>query len=216
MSFVEPSSLAGLTSWLAGLRSWAYPLLFLGALLETVLPFALLLPGELVFLAGSVLAGMHQLALLPVVLVLLGGGMAGDHVSYWLGRRYGMTTLQRLDRWPGLRRLLRRRRRALAWLRKRGGRAVFAARLSGPISWVMPTLAGASRLRYLTFVRFNTPGVLLGVGQFIVFGYLAGSHVDVLSAELHRFGIWLLVGMLLVSSVWVWGRRSFCDPARRR
>lgn len=196
-------------------RGWVYLLLFAGALLETVLPFALLIPGEAVFLAGAALAGVGVLPLVPVMLALLGGGLLGDQLSYWLGRRVGRRVLERLAGWPLLSRVLARRRRALAWLRLRGGRAVFLARFGGPVSWFMPTLAGAGRLDYATFTAWNTPAVLLGIGQFIALGYFGGRGVRLFAGDA-RWALWLVpVALgLLAALVWGWrvrrGRAAAC------
>jgi membrane-associated protein len=182
MSFADPGLLGDLVRMLTGHRQMAYLLLFAGSLVETVLPFALLVPGELVFLAGSMLAGLHQLDLCAVCLSLIGGGLAGDHASYWMGRRFGPGLLARMRRLPWLGHWVsaRRRLRARALMRVRGGFAVFLARFAGPVSWVTPMLAGGSRLRYATFTVFNTPAVILGIGQFIVIGYLSGRQAGAL------------------------------------
>jgi len=126
--------LSSLMRLLAEHRQLAYLLLFAGSLVETVLPFAVLVPGELVFLAGAMLAGMHQLDLLAVSLVLVGGGLAGDHASYWMGRRFGPGLFARVRHLPWLGRFAsaRQRARARACMRRRGAMAVFLARFAGP------------------------------------------------------------------------------------
>lgn len=210
MSSADGTPVAHLAAWLLHHRDSAYLWLALGAMVETVLPFALLVPGEVVFLAGAVLAGMRRLHLAGVALALVGGGLAGDQLSYWLGRRYGRDLLRRLARWPGLGRLLSRRRRARAraLLRRRGGRAVFLARLSGPLSWVIPTLAGAARVPYRTFLLCNTPAVVIGIGQFVLVGYLGGRHLPWLLAWLHGAGAVLLGVLLLAAALYRWRRRA--------
>jgi membrane-associated protein len=196
-----------LAATLRDAHGWACLLLFVGALLETVLPFALLVPGEWVFLAGAMMAGAGQLPLLPVTLSLLGGGLLGDQLSYWLGRRYGRNVLTWLQRRRWLSRVLASHRRALAWLRLRGGRAVFLARFGGPLSWIMPTMAGAGRMRYARFVAWNVPAVLLGIGQFIALGYLAGRGIRLWSPPADLHGWWLLIPGLAVAVLWVIRKR---------
>ena len=204
--------LTSLMRLLAEHRQLAYLLLFAGSLVETVLPFALLVPGEAVFLAGAMLAGMHQLDLLAVSLMLVGGGLAGDHASYWMGRRLGPGLFARLHhlpwfgRWASVRHLVRAR----AFMRRRGAAAVFLARFAGPVSWITPMLAGSCRLRYARFTCFNTPAVILGIGQFIVIGYVSGRHAGVLLVML-RTHAWIgaatagLIALLLL--LWQGARR---------
>jgi membrane-associated protein len=57
----------------------------------------------------------------------------------------------------------------------------------------MPALAGVFRLHYITFLRFNSLGVVLGIGQFILLGYFFGTHLESILNWLDRFGLLILV-----------------------
>jgi membrane-associated protein len=215
MSFADASAVDGLMRLLSDHRAFAYVLLFLGALAETVLPLALLVPGEVVFLAGATLAGLHRLDLLAVSLVLIGGGLAGDHVSYWIGHAHGPALFRRLQHVPGLRRLsgTRQRARARAFMHRRGAVAVFLARFAGPISWLTPMLAGTHRMRYATFARYNTPAVVLGIGQFIVIGYLAGRHAGAAQDMLWRHA-WVVLPVAVVTLLLIFRVRHVSNRLR--
>ena len=80
---------------------------------------------------------------------------------------------------------------------------MLAARFSGPLSWVMPALAGVFRLDYLTFVRYNTLGVVLGIGQFILLGYFFGTHLASILNWLDRFGL-MILGLIVGLSFIAW------------
>jgi membrane-associated protein len=204
MSSVDSNMMDTVMRLLAGHHSMAYVLLFLGALIETVLPFALLVPGEIVFLAGAMMAGLRQLDLLMVCVVLIGGGLAGDHVSYWFGRVHGPGLFRRLRQVSGLRWLSRSRQRARAraFMHRRGAMAVFLARFAGPVSWVTPMLAGTHRMRYATFIRYNLPAVVLGIGQFIVIGYVSGRHSEALLDVLRKH-LWIALPVLVATVLMV-------------
>jgi membrane-associated protein len=180
MSFADISSPEQLAALLAGRSGIAYTVLFLGAFLETLIPFSLLIPGEIFFLSGAMLAGMGALDLPAVIGVLYGGGIFGDNISYWLGRYYGTALFSHIACWPLLGRVAHREnyRRGYNFFRKHGAVAVFTARLSGPLSWVTPAMAGVFRLKYGTFLYCNTPGIIIGIGQFIVAGYFFGGHIS--------------------------------------
>lgn len=60
--------------------------------------------------------------------------------------------------------------------------------LAGPFSWFIPTLAGAFQQPYGRFALFNALGVIVGIGEFLVLGYLLGNNLERLSAWLARFG----------------------------
>jgi membrane-associated protein len=190
MPSAELPALEALTGFLTVHRETAYGVLFLGAFFETLIPFSLAVLGEIFFLSGALLAGIGTLDLWAVMGVLYAGGVLGDNASYWLGRHWGGELFQRLARWPLIGRLLRPEQfdKGSDFFRRHGALAVFTARLAGPLSWVMPALAGTFRLHYPTFLAFNTLGILLGIGQFIVLGYVFGSQLDTLLAWLQRYG----------------------------
>ncbi|HTN94911.1 MAG TPA: hypothetical protein VMJ33_10035, partial [Gallionella sp.] len=91
----------------------------------------------------------------------------------------------------------------------------FVARLSGPLSWVMPAMAGMFRLNYATFLSFNTLGVVVGIGQFIIVGYFFGEYLSSLLEWIDRFGsvILALILTLIPACAWyVWKRRGHAIP----
>lgn len=179
MSFADLGSFEQFAAFLQAHQSAAYVLLFFGALLETLIPFSLLILGEVIFLAGAVLAGVGALDLWGVMAALFAGGIVGDNLSYGIGRRYGVGLFSRLQHWPLVGRQINRENydRAAAFFTRHGAMAVFIARLSGPLSWITPALAGIFRLNYGTFLRFNTPAVIIGISQFIIVGYFFGSYL---------------------------------------
>lgn len=189
MSFVDFSSLEKLLPLLEQHRHWAYAVLFLGAFFETVIPFSLIVLGEIFFLSGSLLAGMGVLDLWGIMAALYVGGILGDNASYWMGYHYGAGLFERLAHWPLIGRLVHPENyeKGVDFFRKRGALAVFTARLSGPLSWITPALAGIFRLNYLTFLRFNTPAVIIGISEFIVIGYFFGNHINTILAWLQNY-----------------------------
>ncbi len=221
MSFADFSSLGQLLNLLGEHRHWAYLVLFLGAFFETVVPFSLIVLGEIFFLSGALLAGSGALGLWGVMAALYGGGILGDNVSYWLGRRYGIGLFDRLAHWPVIGRLIHPEnyRKGADFFRKRGALAVFTARLSGPLSWVTPAMAGIFRLDYLTFLRFNTPAVIIGISEFIIVGYLFGDHLDAILAWSHRYASTLAIAAVSLAALALMLRRHLdrrAELARER
>lgn len=206
MSSAEPDLLGQLIGLIGAHGPAAYAVLFLGAFFETLIPFSLAVLGEVFFLAGAVAAGMGALDIGMVALVLYGGGLLGDNASYWIGRSIGPALFRRLGALPLVGRHFAPERfaRGTAFFQRYGGAAVFLARLSGPLSWVMPALAGTFRLPYPVFLLFNTLGTLLGIGQFLVLGYFFGQHVEtVLDWGAGKGPLVLLVlGLLLALVLW--------------
>ncbi len=211
MSFVDLASLEHMTAVLAEQNQMAYGVLFLGAFFETLIPISMIVPGELFFFAGSLLAGMGALNVWAVLALLYSGGILGDNASYWLGRSCGSSLLERLACWPVLGRLINQDKyqRGVDFFKHRGAIAVFVARLSGPLSWVMPAMAGMFRLNYATFLSFNTLGIVIGIGQFIVVGYFFGEYLPLILEWIDHFGTAILafISALIAAGTWYWWRR---------
>ena len=205
MSCADPGALAALLAFLRAHRPWAYPLLFLGAYFETVPPLSLVVPGEAFFLCGAVLAGAGALDLGAVATALYAGGLLGDNSSYWMGRRCGAGLFAWIARRPLLGRFMGPSvyRRGVEFFRRRGGAAVFTARLSGPLSWVTPTLAGAFELDYRTFLGFNTPGVLLGISEFLLAGYFLGRQLPALLHAAESYTATAGAVAILLWALWI-------------
>jgi membrane-associated protein len=208
MSFVDTASLEHMTALLGEHDHLAYAVLFLGAFFETLIPTSLVVLGEVFFIAGALLSGMGILNVWAVLGVLYAGGILGDNASYWLGRRFGSSLFDHLARLPLAGRLVHydNYRRGVAFFERRGAIAVLVARLSGPLSWVMPAMAGVFRLDYATFLRFNTVGIMIGIGQFIAVGYFFGQYLPAILYYADRFSgtILALMATLVASGVWYW------------
>ena len=211
MSFVNPASLEHMTALLGEHNDLAYAVLFLGAFFETLIPTSLVVLGEVFFIAGALLAGMAILNVWAVLGVLYAGGILGDNASYWLGRHFGLQLFDSLAHWPLVGRLVHQDnyQRGVVFFERRGAIAVFAARLSGPLSWVMPAMAGVFRLDYATFLRYNTVGIMIGIGQFIVAGYFFGEYLSLIFEWADRFGSTILASFLtmIAAGAWYWWRR---------
>jgi membrane-associated protein len=216
MSSVNLTALQHMTDLLGEHARLAYAALFLGAFFETLIPVSLFVLGELFFIAGALLAGMEVLNVWLVLIALYAGGILGDNASYWLGRRYGEPLFEHMVRMPLVGRLAHYEnyRRGVTFFERRGAIAIFAARLSGPLSWVMPAMAGMFRLNYTTFIRFNTLGVILGIGQFIVVGYFFGAYLPTIVEYAERYGsrLFSVLLALIALAAWYWWAKRRAQP----
>lgn len=167
--------LGGVTDFLIAHPAIAYGVLFAGSYVETVFGVSFFIPGELFFIPGALLAGAGTLNIWLVALACFAGGILGDSTSYWMGRAAGARFVALFER-EG--RIFNRRNYELgkAFFLNHGPNAVFLARVAGPFSWVTPFLAGTYRVPYRTFLFYNVPGVLVGIGQFLVIGYFFASN----------------------------------------
>ena len=167
-------SLAAFTDYFALHPVLAYVILFLGSYFEILIGTGFFVYGEIFFFGGAILAGAGVLNIWLVYLVCVLGGILGDSSSFLIGWRWGH---------PFVKRHFKRSNRYLTphtyaktrkLLRKHGPKAVFIARLLGPFAWVTPFFVGTMRMPYRTFLLYNIPGVIIGIGEFMLIGYLFG------------------------------------------
>ncbi|MFI5953859.1 DedA family protein [Cryptosporangium sp. NPDC051539] len=145
------------------------------AFAESGLLIGFFLPGDsLLFTAGLLVAGhryLHQPLWLVCVLVAV-AAVAGDQVGYLFGRRVGPTLFRRPDS-----RLFKAQNldRGRQFFDRYGARSIVLARFVPVVRTFTPVVAGATRMRYRTFVLFNLiGGVLWSVGVTLL-GYFLGQ-----------------------------------------
>jgi membrane-associated protein len=169
---------------------------------EAAVFIGFVLPGETVVLLGGVLASTGRISLPVLLLVVVLAAIIGDSVGYEVGRRLGTRVL-------GLRLLRKHQTRidsAQAFLRERGGWAVFIGRSTAFLRAVMPGLAGVSRMPYPRFLTFNAAGGLVwGVGVVLA-GYFAGSSYARVEQLLGRSSA-VLAALVVVAGLGFWLRR---------
>ncbi len=134
---------------------------------DTLIGIGFFVPGEVAFLAaGSVLAASGDVTLGLVVLI---SAWLADQASFWLGRRYGTRAAAY---WLAPLRRRRHWRKASGMLKAHAAKAIILSRILGPVAWIMPFMSGATQIPARTFVWSSAIGVMIGVGQFILYGAL--------------------------------------------
>ncbi|OAN13209.1 hypothetical protein A3K86_16260 [Photobacterium jeanii] len=163
--------------------SWWW--LFVGSFMDALIGPNLVVPGEPFFLAAGF--QLNQGIMTGVIAVII-GAIIGDQLSFAIGQTMGSKGQRQLRRrFPKTRRATAKAKLAL---KKYGMVIVVAARLLGPIAWVMPFLAGSYRMTWWKFSACSLVGVTLGVGQFIFAGAMMGHGISLLP---NADSIWLFV-----------------------
>lgn len=146
--------------------------LFLGALLDALIGPNLFVPGEpFLIAAGYQLHNGNWHGVLAVIL----GGFFGDQISFFIGCNYGAPAQKKLIKWhPRTRRTLARCR---LLMRHNSRKILLLARLLGPVAWIVPFLAGCQQIAWRRFTLYTSIGLFLGVGQFLVWGWVIGYGI---------------------------------------
>lgn len=151
------------------------------------------LPGEPVLLAFGFLAADGRLDLTVGVATAALGAVAGDIVSYWIGRANGERVLRGSCRFA--QNPERCIERAVAFYRRFGSATLVFGRFLVGLRALVVVLAGSTRLPFWKFLLFDVMGAVLWSGLFIGAGFLLGEHAGV-------FGGWMRGGSaFLVAAV---------------
>jgi membrane protein DedA with SNARE-associated domain len=150
-------------------------------------------PGETALITGGVLASQGSLQIEIVIVVAASAAIVGDNLGYQIGRKGGRWLLQR----PG--RFHRQRLQVLSsgepFFARHGPKAVFFGRfLLGLRVWAS-WLAGATHMRWRSFVFWNACG---GICWATAIGLLAYFLGNAAGNAIKTFGLFGLVAVLLV------------------
>lgn len=197
MSQTVVTMLQGLTG------PWIYVLIGVLALLESAAFIGLAVPGEIALLFGGVLAAQGRVSVALLIVVAVAGAIIGDSIGYGFGR-IGAEPLRRS--WLGRRVGPARLSAAEAYLRRRGGIAVFTGRFVGVLRALVPFVAGAGRMPYGRFAVWNIAGALVWAPLCVATGFLAGDSYRLIADYAGRVGSVAigLLGLGVIATVLVW------------
>ena len=187
------------------LGSWAYVIVFAVVFLQFAAFFGFLFPGATMAVFGGFLASQGVLQLGVVVAVVSAASIGGNSSA-----TTSAADCAALD--PPLRRPLRRPRRHFErverFFARYGGLTVLLGRLSPPARALTPFVAGASQLRFRTFLLYSVLGGILWSTVTVLLGYLAGASW--LYAEQWLGGMEIVVLATIIVAAWLfwaWHRR---------
>ncbi|MDD4392784.1 MAG: DedA family protein, partial [Desulfobacterales bacterium] len=184
----------------------AYGVVFLISLSESLAFVGILIPGTVLMLGIGVLIATGYLSLKPTIVLAVAGAIAGDGISYWLGRHYH----QRLrDLWP-FRKHPMMLARGEAFFNRHGGKSILMGRFIGPIRPVIPIVAGMLDMKPSRFIPVN---ILSGVGwafAYVLPGVFFGTSLAVVRDVSTRLVVLLfLVAVVLWLAVTLFRRLFF-------
>lgn len=175
---------------------YGYAVVFFGVFLEnTGLP----VPGETMLLAGAAMAQFGRLSLAWVIVTAIAGATLGDNLGFLIGRNGGRVLAERYGSRFGLsgRRLAEFDR----FFARYGARTVFVARFITGLRVVGAVLAGASGLRWATFLFYNALGAIVWSIAVATAGYVLAYSWDTLERFIGGFGLAALVLFVVILAV---------------
>jgi membrane protein DedA with SNARE-associated domain len=141
------------------------------------------------------------------------GAVAGDAVSYWLGRRAGSSAW----RHPALRARRRALARARLFFQRYGIASIYLCRFMGPVRAFVPIIAGVSAMKASRFQTANIGSAVIWVPVMLAPGYLAARGVGGSSSEwdAHRSFPLLAVAITATAAAALAWRRARRHSVRR-
>jgi membrane protein DedA with SNARE-associated domain len=167
-----PGTLADATR---SLDAWIYPAIAGLIFLESSLLVGWLVHGELVLVAGGVAAERGDASVLAIVALAAAAAVAGDAVSFLLGRRLGRPFLERHGR--RVRLGAPQLARVDDFFARHGGKAVFLGRFTGFFRATMPFVAGSSGLAPRSLLPYSAASALVWTTAFGACGYAFSETV---------------------------------------
>ncbi|HVM40134.1 MAG TPA: bifunctional DedA family/phosphatase PAP2 family protein [Acidimicrobiia bacterium] len=192
---------------------WAYLAVALLAAGESSIGVGLVVPGETGMIVGGFIVSQGNAELGMMMVVAVAGAIIGDSLGYEIGRHFGPALRRtRIGRAMGEERW----EQAEAYLRTRGGRAIFFARFVAVVRSLVPALAGVTGMPYRRFLLYNALGGTLWATIYVLIGFFAGRSYDQVASAIEGAGWIVLVLLLVVALIVVAGRWISAHPERVR
>ncbi len=157
--------------------------------------------GETLTLLGGVAAHEGLLNFGGVVLAATAGGVIGDELLYWIGRRYGAKILRKLKKHQDKVVKANRLIQCHPSLFVIGVRFMYGFRIIGPI------IIGASHLKPMKFFLLNIVGAAIWATIFVALGYFAGGMIELWLHKLDqhlKHILWLVAAVIFAFALrWV-------------
>ncbi|HUB76332.1 MAG TPA: DedA family protein [Solirubrobacteraceae bacterium] len=191
-----------LASFLSVTQNLGYPVLAAVVAAEAL---GVPLPGETAVILAGVAASQHRLNIVLVIAIASAAAIIGDNIGFQIGRRGGRALLER----PG--RFYEERQRVLAigdpFFEKHGSKAVFFGRwIAGLRVWAS-WLAGASAMRWRTFLLWNALGGIGWATSVSLAAFYGGKGVERVLSRIGLYGLLAAGVIVIVLAVLVVGHR---------
>lgn len=185
-----------LVSFIQNNQSWAGFVIFMMAFGESLFVLGIFIPATVLLFATGTLIATGILDAGPILFWGIIGAIAGDALSFWLGRWMGPKVL----RHKRLNAYRRKVARARLFFYRYGFFAVLIARFLGPLRCFIPTVAGVMGMPELRFQLANIISAILWLPALLAPGYLASLSVEALKQG-HHATIYSLVGLMVISTI---------------
>lgn len=178
---------------------WAYWILLLVSLLESLAFVGLAIPGSVIIIFAGFVASRGILDIGDLIWFVAIGAVLGDGISFYLGKG-GLAFLRKHDTVFKDTHLAK----AEAFFKKYGNKSVFFGRFISPIRPVIPFVAGMSQMETKQFFFWNIASAFGFALVFLATGYFVGGAWQVVQKWFTIGEYVIVVGVALVAVFLTW------------
>ncbi len=187
-------SLEVFLNWMTQNTVWVSLFIFIVAMGESMLVIGLIVPGFLLMVGFGALIATGHLEFWPTVLIAIAGAIAGDGLSYWLGRHY-QQQLQRM--WP-LSRYPTLIQQGQKFFKKHGKKSVAFGRFFGPLRAIVPTIAGISNMPPAQFYISNVLSAIAWAPLYLLPGIVFGMSLQLAKEFAGQLAVLIVLAIVLI------------------
>ncbi len=165
-----------------------YLVIFWGAFLETIPFTGLFVPANVIMaLAGAFTYRGYMIAS-TVLLLAVTGGILGDLLSYWLGKKYN----HHWENKPVAAKKIYFEKTEV-FFKAHGVKSIFIARFIGPLRPFISFIAGATKMRFSTFIFFSAASAIAWSISLFAAGYAFGGSMETVVAWIEKIDTVILI-----------------------
>jgi membrane protein DedA with SNARE-associated domain len=178
-----------------------YITLFLTTFLEGIPLLGIFIPGHVAIVAAGFLASVGVLNIYFVIAITAIGAIAGDYMSFSLGRKYGWPFIDRLRKYFFLKDSHLEKAKRL--LEVHTGKALVIGRFNPVTRGIFPFLVGASHVPSRNFWIYNSIGGCAWVATSVLLGYVLGFGYHIAADVFGKMILAAVIAGILIA----WGYR---------
>ena len=194
------SLLHSVLDWVSAHPHWVPAAMFLVASAESLAVAGLIVPGAAAMVAAGALIASGAISFWPTLFASVAGAIAGDGISYWIGRHYRerLRTLWPFHRHPQW------LSRGENFFLRHGVKSVLFGRFVGPMRPIIPVVAGMLGMRPVAFYAVNVSSALVWAPAYLLPGMAFGASLAVAGMVAVRLAALLvLLGTLIWLVLWI-------------
>ncbi len=185
-----------LLDWVALNPGWAYAVVFLIAMGESLAVIGVVVPGILSLIGTGALVATGAIAFWPAFAAATLGAIVGDGLSYSLGRHFERHIR---EMWPFCR-YPEQLQHGVSFFERYGGWSVAFARFAGPGRAVVPLVAGMLRMDPGRFYFANITSAIAQTLILFLPGMLFGASLKLAAEAALRLSV---LALLILASLWL-------------